>query len=45
MKIRQLRAELFHGHRQTAGRTDMTKQTAAFRNFSNAHTNHSITVV
>ena len=32
MKIRQMRAELFHA----AGRTDMAKQTVAFRNFANA---------
>jgi hypothetical protein len=45
MKIRPVRTELFHGHRQTDGRTDMTKLTVAFRNSSNAPTNHSITAV
>jgi hypothetical protein len=32
MKIRPVRAELFH----TDERTDMTKQIVAFRNFANA---------
>jgi len=38
MKIRLVEAELFHEDgrtdRQTDGRTDMTKLTAAFRNFA-----------
>jgi len=45
MKIRPVGAELFHEHRQTDGRTDITKLTVAFRNSSNAPTSHSITAV
>jgi len=41
MKIRFAGAELFHAD----GRTDMTKLTAAFRNFSNAPKNQSVNVV
>jgi len=36
MKIRPLRAELFHADRHTNGQTDMTKPIVAFRNSSNA---------
>jgi hypothetical protein len=38
MKIRRVGDELFHAD----GRTDMTKLTVAFRNFSNAPKNASI---
>ena len=40
MKIRPVRAELFHADRQTErdfGRTDMTKLIVAFRNFANVY--------
>jgi len=40
MKIRPMEAELFH----TDGRTDMTKLTAAFRNFVNSPKNHVINI-
>jgi hypothetical protein len=36
MKIRPVETEVSHADRRTDGRTDMTKLTAAFRNFSNA---------
>ena len=36
MKIRAVGADLFHGDGRTDGRTDMTKLTAALRNFANA---------
>ena len=36
MKIRLIRAELFHVVRRTGGRTDMTKLIAAFLSFANA---------
>jgi hypothetical protein len=36
MKIRPLRAELFHAYRQTDGRTNVTKLIVAFRNFANS---------
>jgi len=40
MKIRPVGPELFHAHRQTDGRTDMTKLTVAYRKSANAPTNH-----
>ena len=42
IKIRPVGAELFHAYRKTDGRTDMTKQIIAFRNFSKAPTNRPI---
>ena len=39
MKIRPVRAELFHADRQMDRRTDMTKLTAAVRNFANVPKN------
>jgi hypothetical protein len=39
MKIRSVGVELFHAEK----RTDMTKQIVAFRNFSKAHKNMSVT--
>ena len=36
MKIRPVRAELFHADRQTDGRTDITKVIVPFRSFANA---------
>jgi hypothetical protein len=42
IKIRSVGAELFHTYRKTDGRTDMTKQIIAFRNFSKAPTNRPI---
>jgi hypothetical protein len=41
IKILSVGAELFHAD----GRTDMTKLTAAFRNFSNAPKNQSVNAV
>jgi hypothetical protein len=35
MKIRVVRAELFHAGGQTGRQTDMTKVIVAFRNFAN----------
>jgi hypothetical protein len=35
MKIRPVRAQLFHAEEQTDGWTDMTTLTVAFRNFAN----------
>ena len=35
MKIRPVRAELFHADTGTDGRTEMTKLIVAFRNFAN----------
>jgi len=40
MKIRPMGAEMLHAD----GRTDMTKLTAAFRNFANTPKNHVINV-
>ena len=40
MKIRPMGAELFHAD----GRTDMTKLTAAFRNFANSSKNHVVNI-
>ena len=42
MKIRPVGAELFHADGRTDKRTDMTKLTVAFRNFSNAPENQNI---
>jgi len=39
MKIRQLRAKLFHAYRRTDGRTDMTNLMSFFRNFANVPKN------
>ena len=39
MKIRPLRAELFHADRQTDGRTDMAKLIVVFRHSANAPKN------
>jgi len=36
MEIRAVRAELFHAEGRTERRTDMTKQTVAFCNITNA---------
>jgi len=41
MKIRPVRAQLFHTDGRTEGQTYMTKQIVAFRNFANAHKNKS----
>jgi len=35
VKIRPVKAELFHSDRHTDGQTDMTKLRVAFRNFAN----------
>jgi hypothetical protein len=35
MKIRPVRAELFHANRRTDGHTDKTKPIVAFRKFAN----------
>jgi hypothetical protein len=43
MKIRRVRAELFHVDRRTDGRTDMTKLIVAFRYFANAPKNNKRT--
>jgi len=40
MKIRRMGAEMFHAD----GRTDMTKLTAAFRNFANSPKNQVINI-
>jgi len=48
MKIRLVGAELFHAYGQKDGRTDrtdMTRITAAFCNFTNAPKNQSVNVV
>jgi len=42
MKIRPVRAELFHADRRTDGRIDVTKLIVAFLNFANAPKNHKI---
>ena len=46
MKIRPVRAELFHADRRMKGgmdgRTDMTKLIVAFRNFANASENQDM---
>jgi len=36
MKIRPVRAELFHANGRTDGQAEMTKLIAAFRNFANS---------
>ena len=36
MKIRPVKAEMFHAHGQTDRRMDMTKLIVAYRNFANA---------
>jgi hypothetical protein len=41
IKIRPVRAELFHAHGHPAGRTNMTYLIAAFPNFANAPKNYS----
>jgi len=42
MKILPMGAELFHVDRRTDGQTDMTKIIVAFRNFTNAPKDHSV---
>ena len=39
LKLRPVEAELLHVDRRTDGRTEMTKLTVAFRNFTNASKN------
>jgi hypothetical protein len=39
MKIRPVKAELFHADRRTDGETEMTKLIVAFRNIANAPKN------
>ena len=42
MKIRPVRAELFHADKRTDGHIDMTKLIFVFRNFVNAPINYSL---
>ena len=39
MNVRPVEAELFHAHRQTDERTNVTELIVAFRNFANARKN------
>jgi len=44
MKIRPLRAEVFHEERQMDGQTDMTKPIVAFHNVTKASKNKSVEI-
>ena len=45
IKIRPVRAELFHEYRRTDGQTDMTKLIVASRNFAHARKNERLLLV